>query len=42
MPTFDAFLAEQHDRFIDDLKTFIAQPSVAAVRNRIRRSPSRC
>ncbi len=30
MPTFDAFLAEQHDRFIDDLKAFVAQPSVAA------------
>ena len=30
MPTFDAFLAEQHHRFIDDLKTFVAQPSVAA------------
>src|SRR5512136_2536199 len=30
MPTFKAFLAEQHNRFIDDLKTFVAQPSVAA------------
>ena len=30
MPTFDAFLAEQHHRFIDDLKAFVAQPSVAA------------
>ena len=30
MPTFDAFLAAQHDRFIDDLKSFVAQPSVAA------------
>jgi acetylornithine deacetylase/succinyl-diaminopimelate desuccinylase-like protein len=30
MPTFDAFLAEQRDRFIDDLRAFVAQPSVAA------------
>ena len=30
MPTFEAFLAAQHDRFIDDLKAFVAQPSVAA------------
>jgi acetylornithine deacetylase/succinyl-diaminopimelate desuccinylase-like protein len=30
MPTFDAFLAEQHNRFINDLKSFVAQPSVAA------------
>ncbi len=30
MPTFEAFLAEQHDRFINDLKSFVAQPSVAA------------
>src|SRR5512141_838230 len=30
MPTFEAFLAEQHNRFIDDLKSFVAQPSVAA------------
>ena len=30
MPTFDAFLADQHHRFIDDLKAFVAQPSVAA------------
>ncbi len=30
MPTFDVFLAEQHHRFIDDLKAFVAQPSVAA------------
>ena len=30
MPTFDAFLAEQHHRLIDDLKAFVAQPSVAA------------
>jgi len=30
MPTFDAFLAEQRPRFIDDLKSFVAQPSVAA------------
>ncbi len=30
MPTFDAFFAEQRNRFIDDLKTFVAQPSVAA------------
>ncbi len=30
MPTFDTFLAEQHNRFTDDLKSFVAQPSVAA------------
>ena len=30
MPTFDAFLAEQRPRFIDDLTAFVAQPSVAA------------
>ena len=30
MPTFDSFLAEQHPRFVDDLISFVAQPSVAA------------
>lgn len=30
MPTFESFVAAQHARFIDDLKTFVAQPSVAA------------
>ena len=30
MPTFDSFLAEQQPRFVDDLISFVAQPSVAA------------
>ena len=30
MPTFESFLAEQRERFIDDLKSLVAQPSVAA------------
>ena len=30
MPTFDTFLVEQRNRLIDDLKAFVAQPSVAA------------
>jgi acetylornithine deacetylase/succinyl-diaminopimelate desuccinylase-like protein len=30
MPTFESFVAAQHDRFVDDLKAFVAQPSVAA------------
>ncbi len=30
MPAFDDFLAEQQDRFMAELATFVAQPSVAA------------
>ncbi len=30
MPTFDSYLAAQHNRFVDDLLSFVAQPSVAA------------
>ncbi len=30
MPTFESFVTAQHDRFIADLKAFVAQPSVAA------------
>src|SRR5512139_2780853 len=30
MPTFAAFLDEQRQRFTDDLRTLVAQPSVAA------------
>jgi acetylornithine deacetylase/succinyl-diaminopimelate desuccinylase-like protein len=30
MPTFDAYLTEQRQHFIADLKAFVAQPSVAA------------
>ena len=30
MQAFDAYLATHHDRFITELKTFVAQPSVAA------------
>ena len=30
MPTFDAYVAEHQQRFIDDLTSFVAQPSVAA------------
>jgi acetylornithine deacetylase/succinyl-diaminopimelate desuccinylase-like protein len=30
MSTFQAFVAAQHDRLVDDLKAFVAQPSVAA------------
>jgi acetylornithine deacetylase/succinyl-diaminopimelate desuccinylase-like protein len=30
MSPFEAYLAEHRDRFIDDLKMFVAQPSVAA------------
>jgi acetylornithine deacetylase/succinyl-diaminopimelate desuccinylase-like protein len=30
MPTFDDFLAKQQARFMDELATFVAQPSIAA------------
>ena len=30
MPTFDDYLAQHRDRFVDELKAFVAQPSVAA------------
>ncbi|HTP11454.1 MAG TPA: M20/M25/M40 family metallo-hydrolase [Anaerolineae bacterium] len=30
MSTFESFVATQHDRFLADLKAFVAQPSVAA------------
>jgi acetylornithine deacetylase/succinyl-diaminopimelate desuccinylase-like protein len=30
MSTFESYLTAQHDRFLDDLKAFVAQPSVAA------------
>jgi acetylornithine deacetylase/succinyl-diaminopimelate desuccinylase-like protein len=30
MPTFDKYIVEQRDRFIEDFKTFLRQPSVAA------------
>jgi acetylornithine deacetylase/succinyl-diaminopimelate desuccinylase-like protein len=30
MSTFEAFVAAQHDRMVEDLKAFVAQPSVAA------------
>ncbi len=30
MPEFDAYLAAQRHRFVDELKSFVAQPSVAA------------
>jgi acetylornithine deacetylase/succinyl-diaminopimelate desuccinylase-like protein len=30
MSTFEAFVAAQYDRLVDELKTFVAQPSVAA------------
>ncbi len=30
MATFESFLAEQHNRLVDDLISFVAQPSVAA------------
>ena len=36
MSPYDEYIVSQHDRFIDDLKTFLRQPSVAATNEGIQ------